>query len=102
MSWYKVANTTDIPEGQMVQVMVEDEPIAVYHTSEGFYATSDICTHAGQTLTLGKLEGCIVACPKHGGKFDVQSGEAVQMPCVVPVETFAVDIRGEAIYIDFE
>lgn len=86
----------------MVQVMVEDEPIAVYHTPEGFYATSDICTHASQSLTLGKLTDCIVACPKHGGKFDVRSGEAVAMPCVIAVETYPVDIRGADIYIEFE
>lgn len=86
----------------MVQVELENEPIALYHTAEGFYATVDTCTHAGETLTHGTLRDCVVECPKHGGKFDVKTGDAVAMPCVVAVETYPIDIRGTDIYIDFD
>lgn len=86
----------------MKQVVVEEQDIALYHVDDAFYATSDVCTHASETLTRGTLSGCIVACPKHGGKFDVRSGGAVAFPCVIPVETYAVEIRGSDIYIDFE
>jgi nitrite reductase/ring-hydroxylating ferredoxin subunit len=31
-------------------------------------------------LSIGELEGCIVACPLHEGRFDLASGDPVQMP----------------------
>jgi nitrite reductase/ring-hydroxylating ferredoxin subunit len=31
-------------------------------------------------LSLGQLDGCIVDCPLHNGRFDLSTGETVQMP----------------------
>jgi nitrite reductase/ring-hydroxylating ferredoxin subunit len=31
-------------------------------------------------LSIGELEGCIVACPLHDGRFDLAGGGPVQMP----------------------
>jgi nitrite reductase/ring-hydroxylating ferredoxin subunit len=101
VGWVRVANASDVPVGKMIQVLVEDETIALYHLEDGFRATSDVCTHAGESLTEGKLEGCIVACPKHGGKFNVVTGDATAFPCVVPIETYDVEIRDEHVWIDF-
>ena len=31
-------------------------------------------------LSIGELDGCVVACPLHEGRFDLATGETVQMP----------------------
>ena len=31
-------------------------------------------------LSIGELDGCVVACPLHDGRFDLATGEPVQMP----------------------
>ncbi len=31
-------------------------------------------------LSIGELDGCIVACPLHEGRFDLCSGDPAQMP----------------------
>ncbi|MCL6515712.1 non-heme iron oxygenase ferredoxin subunit [Alicyclobacillus sp.] len=100
MAWVKVARVDEVPLGRMVKVTVDEDDIAVYHTEEGIFATSDVCTHATASLSSGKLDGCIVTCPKHGGKFDVRTGAAVTLPCVFPVETFPVEVRGDEIWLD--
>ncbi|QQE80289.1 non-heme iron oxygenase ferredoxin subunit [Alicyclobacillus sp. SO9] len=103
MSWTKVASAAEVAKGSMRNVEIDDEYIGVYHTMEDeWYATSNICTHAGETLTDGTLEGCVVQCPKHGGQFDVSTGAAVKFPCVMPVETYQIEIRDGEVYIDFE
>jgi nitrite reductase/ring-hydroxylating ferredoxin subunit len=102
MTWVKVASTSELPLGAMLQVVIDDDDIALYHTDEGMYATSDACTHASESLTAGKLKGCVVACPKHGGKFDVRTGAAVAFPCVYPVATYPLEVREQDIWIDYD
>ena len=102
MGWVKVARVSDVPVGSMVQVTVDEEDIALYHLEEGFYATSDVCTHAGESLTQGTLSGHIVACPKHGGKFDVCTGAATAFPCVTPVQTFSVEVREDEVWLNYD
>jgi nitrite reductase/ring-hydroxylating ferredoxin subunit len=31
-------------------------------------------------LSVGELDGCVVACPLHDGRFDLSTGDPVQMP----------------------
>lgn len=102
MAWTKVAHVNDVPIGKMMQVCVDEDDIALYHLLEGFYATSDVCTHASQSLVAGKLDGHIVACPKHGGKFDVITGAPTAFPCVIPLRTYALEVRGEEIWIEVD
>jgi 3-phenylpropionate/trans-cinnamate dioxygenase ferredoxin subunit len=102
MSWMKVANTQDVAVGEMIHIEVEEEDIALYHLDDGWYATSAICTHASQDLTKGRLDGGIVACPKHGGKFDVRTGSPVAFPCVIPLQTYPVEVRGDEVWLDFD
>ncbi|MBX5435670.1 MAG: non-heme iron oxygenase ferredoxin subunit [Alicyclobacillaceae bacterium] len=102
MAWIKVAAVADVPPGTMKQVTVNEDEIAVYHAEDGFYATSDVCTHASESLSRGRLLGHVVACPKHGGKFDIRTGEAVAPPCVIPLQTYPVEVRGDEVWIDYE
>lgn len=101
MGWTKVSMVAEVPVGEMTQVTVEEDDIALYHTDEGWFATSDVCTHASATLTEGTLDGCIIMCPKHGGKFDVRTGSPAAFPCVRPVESFPVEVRGEEVWLDY-
>lgn len=95
-----MALTSDVPVGTMRQITIDDEDIAVYHVIEAYYATSDLCTHVQESLTAGTLQGCVVGCPRHGGKFDIRTGAAVKFPCVTPLQTYAVEIRGEEIWVN--
>ena len=50
------------------------------HTPDGIVATDDRCPHMSAPLSIGELDGCVVACPLHEGRFDLATGEPVQMP----------------------
>jgi len=102
MAWTKVANVGEIPVGTMKCVTIEEDDIAVYHLADGFYATSDTCTHASQSLSVGTLVGNIIACPKHGGKFDVKTGAATAFPCVISLQTYDVEVRDDDVWIAYE
>jgi 3-phenylpropionate/trans-cinnamate dioxygenase ferredoxin component len=102
MALVKIANVSELKPGEMKRIEVDSEELALYNVDGAYYVTSDICTHARVSLTDGTLDGSIVSCPKHGGKFNVVTGKAVAMPAFKALQTYPVEIRGEDIYIDFE
>jgi 3-phenylpropionate/trans-cinnamate dioxygenase ferredoxin subunit len=75
-----VLDAADLPPGAMRRVSRGDLDILLAHTPEGIAATDDRCPHMSAPLSLGELDGCVVACPLHEGRFDLCTGDTVQMP----------------------
>ena len=70
----------ELPLGAMQRVTTGDLDVLLAHTSVGIVATDDRCPHMSAPLSIGVLDGCLVDCPLHSGRFDLSTGEAVQMP----------------------
>ena len=88
-----VASTTDIPDPGKLLVEVDGEMIALFHVGQSFYGIDDVCTHDGGPLVDGELKDYTIACPRHGGKFDIRTGAALSMPAIRP--TLAHDVKVE-------
>src|ERR1051326_2732346 len=67
-----------------------------------FYAIDDLCTHDGGSLDQGQLEGDEIECPRHGARFNVTTGAAIQLPAFEPVETHDVRVDGDALQVGVE
>jgi len=70
----------ELPPGAMRRVTFGDHDVLLAHTSAGIAAVDDRCPHMAAPLSIGDLDGCIVACPLHSGRFDLSTGDPVQMP----------------------
>jgi nitrite reductase/ring-hydroxylating ferredoxin subunit len=95
----KVANTSDIQSSQMKEVQLNGEAICIINIDEKYYAINNVCTHEGDPLADGKIEGYEVECPWHGSKFDVRTGEVTNPPASEPETTYEVKIDGNSILI---
>ncbi len=73
-------DVADLPPGAMRRVTKSDLDILVAHTPNGIVAVDDRCPHMAAPLSIGTLDGCVVACPLHEGQFDLCSGDPVRMP----------------------
>ena len=78
MNYIKVAQTTDLAEGEKKKITLEAREILLTNVKGSYYAIDNICPHMGGSLYDGKLEGNNIICPKHGSVFDVTTGKAVQ------------------------
>ena len=78
--WVSIPEAGELPLGAMRRVTFGDLDILVAHTSKGIAAVDDRCPHMAAPLSLGELVGCVVACPLHEGRFDLSTGDPVQMP----------------------
>jgi 3-phenylpropionate/trans-cinnamate dioxygenase ferredoxin subunit len=97
--YVKVAVRSEIPPGGKKLVDLDGRAIALFNVAGDFFAIDDVCTHDGGPLAEGELEGAEIRCPRHGARFDVRTGKALCFPAFEPVETLAVDVRGEEIYV---
>jgi nitrite reductase/ring-hydroxylating ferredoxin subunit len=79
-SFEAVLDLADLPAGAMRRISRGDLDVLLAHTPEGIVATDDRCPHMSAPLSIGELDGCVVACPLHEGRFDLCTGETVQMP----------------------
>jgi 3-phenylpropionate/trans-cinnamate dioxygenase ferredoxin component len=102
MALVKVAELGEIPDGKCKRVLVKRHPISVFNCDGTFYAIDDTCTHADASLAEGQVlrESCQVACPLHGARFDIKTGEALSLPAVTPVERYKVTVDGTAILLE--
>lgn len=71
---------SDLPPGALRRVSRGDLDILLAHTDRGIVAVEDRCPHMAAPLSIGTLDGCVVACPLHEGRFDLCTGDPVQMP----------------------
>ncbi len=70
----------ELPPGTLRRVTLGEADILLAHPSLGLCAVDDRCPHMSAPLSIGSLDGCVVACPLHGGRFDLATGDPVQMP----------------------
>ncbi len=86
--------TSLLAPGELVPVEVDGSAYVLCHTLDGTFAFMDgLCTHGRALLSDGFLDDCIIECPKHNGRFDVKTGEAVRLPAQKPLRTYPVTER---------
>ena len=78
--WEPLADASELPPGSMRRVTRGELDVLLAHTTAGIVAVADRCPHMSAPLSIGSLDGCVVACPLHEGRFDLCTGMTVQMP----------------------
>jgi len=94
-----VAKTTDIPDPGKELLEVEDALVVLIHAGGKFYCIDDVCTHDGGPLGEGALDPQerTIACPRHGAKFDIATGNPLSMPATQPTRVHEVKVEGESV-----
>jgi nitrite reductase/ring-hydroxylating ferredoxin subunit len=93
----KVAKVAELPEGEMKVVF--NNLVVVAHAEGGFHAFGNVCPHAAGPIGEGFLEGCIVECPWHAGRWDVRTGKALTVLATADIALFEVRIVDDDIEI---
>lgn len=85
--------TNEIQSGEREVFDLDIGSIILFNVEGTFYAVKNICSHEEYELADGELEGCILACSKHGATFDIQSGQHLSTPAYSPITIYAVCIE---------
>jgi len=91
----------DIPPGALKRVGAEGGDIVVANLDGRFCAMSDTCTHAGASLSEGRIEGANVVCGLHGAQFDCASGRLAKFPAKVgDLRSYRVSVEGDDVVVE--
>ncbi len=80
----------------------DGERIAIFKLDDGYYAIDDECSHAHAYLSEGELFNHMVACPRHGARFDVRTGKNLTLPAVRPVKSYPTRVEEGMVYIEVD
>jgi 3-phenylpropionate/trans-cinnamate dioxygenase ferredoxin subunit len=98
----EVAPVEELPSGTMRIVPAGERLVGVYNCGGTYYAIEDRCSHDDGPLAEGDWdpEACVVVCPRHGSRFDLQTGIPMTLPAFERVETFPVSVRDGMVVVD--
>ena len=101
LSWHKVADLDELPEGRVKTVTAGTRSICLTHWEGEYGALDNRCPHQGGPLGEGSIEGGWLRCPWHGWDYKPLTGESPEgfdekVPC------FALEIRDDGIYVALE
>jgi len=95
----RVAKVSEVADPGKMLVDVDDRLVALFRVGGKFFALDDVCTHDGGPLAEGQLENHTIACPRHGAKFDIRTGQALTMPATQPTAAHEVKVVGDEVFI---
>lgn len=101
MTWVRVCEVGEVPEGGMRAFRVEGLAIPILVADLGgghFAASSGICPHEDVDLEGGELVAGRVVCPGHSYEFDLRTGRCAHDPALV-LRRFPVRVVGDEIHM---
>lgn len=88
----RVLQLSELPPGTKKVVTVDGKPVLLCHANGQLHAISNICSHADKPLERGKIGNGWIACPAHGGRFKLATGEAINLPAVRSIPVYPVRV----------
>ena len=75
LTWYKILNIDELPEGRVKSVSAANKSFAITHFDGKYSALDNHCPHQGGPLGEGTIENGWLRCPWHGYDFHPCTGK---------------------------
>ncbi len=99
--WIAACAADEIDPEDVIPFEHAGRDYAIYRSAgDSYHATDGHCTHEKTLLCDGLVEGGIIECPKHNGRFDYASGKALGAPVLEDVRTYPVKVEDGTVYVD--
>ena len=99
VEWTDAAAVDDVPEDDVIGMIVGGRDMALYNAGGEIFATDNICTHGQARLCEGFLDGHEIECPLHQGKFDVRTGQPTCAPVTEAIRSYPVKIEAGRVFL---
>ncbi|CAN7201698.1 Rieske 2Fe-2S domain-containing protein [Phenylobacterium sp. LjRoot225] len=94
-SFTRVARVSDVAPGTSLLVTVAGKEILLCNSKDQITAIINKCSHADEKLECGRIRNGWISCPAHGARFSLETGQAMNHPATLPIQTFPTRIVDE-------
>jgi 3-phenylpropionate/trans-cinnamate dioxygenase ferredoxin component len=102
-NWVEACGVNDVDEDDVVPFQSDGRDYAIFKSLDGeFFASDGHCTHESQLLCDGLVMDGIIECPRHNGRFAINTGKALGAPVLTDLKMYPVKTDGERVYIDLD
>lgn len=98
----KIGRVSELKENQIQQKSTKNFQVCLLKREDQIFVFEDVCSHDGESISEGELDGDCITCPRHMARFSIKTGEALCMPATEPIRIFPVSIVGDEIEIEME
>ena len=102
MKWIRITSAEQIPLREGRSVRIDDVEIAIFNLGDRFVAVDNACPHRGGPLCDGIVSGTTVACPLHGYKFCLETGNMLKPALGVRADTYPVRVEDGIILVQVD
>lgn len=78
MSFVEILKKDELNDGELKMTVVDDHEILIARVGDNYYVSDNRCPHMGGNLSIGKLEGTVITCPRHHSQFDLTDGHVIR------------------------
>ena len=102
MSWTRACALSELVDDKPFSAEVGDELVALVRHEGELYAIRDECSHGRVMLSLGEVDDTTIECFAHGSRFDLRTGEPLELPATRPVPVYPVTVEGDDVLVDLD
>jgi nitrite reductase/ring-hydroxylating ferredoxin subunit len=97
--WIRIGTLADFPPGEVRVRHLLGRPVGVRCAADGGLSALELaCRHQGADLSGVLGNGAIVTCPRHGWRYDLQTGDCLTRP-EFPLRSVEVRREGESVFV---
>ena len=101
LDWIRVCTLDELPAVGAARAMLDGRIVSIVRAEDGsVHCIDDECTHGKVSLSEGEVSGCTIECWLHGSRFDLRTGEPLDLPATRPVPVYPVKIEGDEVFVD--
>lgn len=87
-TWIDVFPFETLGDEDVLRFDHDGRTFAIYRVGDSAYATDGLCTHEKVHLCDGLVMNAVIECPKHNGRFDIRTGNALGAPVCKNLVTY--------------
>lgn len=102
MEYIEIGTLEELGSEERLLLEIDNHDILLLQHEGRFLAVENVCSHDGQGLDDATVDNGEIVCPRHGARFDIQTGEALTLPAVAGIPAYPVKIEDGRVYLGIE
>lgn len=97
-NWFAASRLDEIPEGGIRALPLNGQKLLLFRRGSVVSCFQNACAHLGFPLHDGEIDDGVIACPHHGFRYDLSTGECLTAP-EVQLQPHAVRVIGSRVEV---